>query len=257
MITDYLRPQSIEQAIDLLSNPDFYPLGGGTLLTQKSDDSFAVVDLQELGLNKIHKVGEKLEIGATVTLSLLLESPHILPALATVLQREGPVNIRNSATVAGSLVSCDGRSIFSVAMLSMDAKLIFTSGVESVTLGNYLPMRLSVGSVHPSLPGKLITKIVIPHNVRFAFETVARTPGDKPIVCAALTRWPSGRTRLALGGYSTSPILALDGNEPGGFEAAARNAYAGASDEWASAEYRSEIAAVLAMRCASAIAIIK
>ena len=257
MITDYLRPQSIEQAIDLLSNPDFYPLGGGTLLTQKSDDSFAVVDLQELGLNKIHKVGEKLEIGATVTLSLLLESPHILPALATVLQREGPVNLRNSATVAGSLVSCDGRSTFSVAMLSMDAKLIFTSGVESVTLGNYLPMRLSVGSVHPSLPGKLITKIVIPHNVRFAFETVARTPGDKPIVCAALTRWPSGRTRLALGGYSTAPILALDGNEPGGFEAAARNAYAGASDEWASAEYRSEIAAVLAMRCASAIAIIK
>lgn len=257
MITDYLRPQSFEQAIDLLSNPDFYPLGGGTLLTQKSDDSFSVVDLQELGLNKIHKVGEKLEIGATATLSLLLESPHILPAIATVLQREAPVNIRNAATVAGCLVSCDGRSAFSVAMLSMDAKLIFTPGVESVSLGNYLPMRPSLGSVHPSLPGKLITKIVIPHNVRFAFETVARTPGDKPIVCAALTRWPSGRTRLALGGYGTSPILALDGNEPGGLEAAARNAYAGASDEWASAEYRSEIAAVLAMRCASAIAIKK
>ena len=257
MITDYLRPQSIEQAIDLLSNPGFYPMGGGTLLTQKSDDSFAVVDLQELGLNKIHKVGEKLEIGATATLSLFLESPHILPALADVLQRETPVNIRNAATLAGTLVSCDGRSPFSVAMLSLDAKLIFTPGVESVTLGNYLPMRTSVGSVHPSLPGKLITKIEIPRNIRFAFETVARTHGDKPIVCAAISRWPSGRTRLALGGYGSAPILALDGNESGGVEAAARNAFADASDEWASAEYRSEIAAILAMRCASAIALNK
>ena len=257
MITDYLRPQSIEQAIDLLSNPGFYPLGGGTLLTQKSDDLFAVVDLQELGLNKIHKVGEKLEIGATATLSLLLESPHLLPAIASVLQREAPINIRNSATVAGTLVSCDGRSPFSVAMLALDAKIIFTPGVESLTLGNYLPARASVGGAHPSLTGKLITKIEIPLNVRFAFETVARTPGDRPIICTALSRWPSGRTRLALGGFGSSPILALDGNEPGGVEAAARNAFAGASDEWASALYRSEIAAVLAMRCASAIALNK
>ena len=257
MITDYLRPQSIEQAIDLLSNPGFYPLGGGTLLTQKSDDLFAVVDLQELGLNKIHKVGEKLEIGATTTLSLLLESTHLLPAIASVLKREATINIRNSATVAGTLVSCDGRSPFSVAMLALDAKIIFTSSVESVSLGNYLPTRTSVGGAHPSLTGKLITKIEIPLNVRFAFETVARTPGDLPIVCAGLSRWPSGRMRLALGGFGSAPILALDGNEPGGIESAARNAFAGASDEWASSLYRSEIAAILAMRCARAVALNK
>jgi hypothetical protein len=85
--------------------------------------------------------------------------------------------------------------------------------------------------------------------VRLAFETVARTPADRPIVCAALAQWPSGRTRLALGGYGQAPLLAMDGNEPGGVETAVRNAFAEAGDEWASAEYRSEMAAVLAKRC--------
>jgi len=72
---------------------------------------------------------------------------------------------------------------------------------------------------------------------------------DKPIICAALARWPSGRTRLALGGWGNAPVLALDGNEPGGVEEVTRNAAAESGDEWASAEYRSEVAAVLAGRC--------
>jgi CO/xanthine dehydrogenase FAD-binding subunit len=41
----------------------------------------------------------------------------------------------------------------------------------------------------------------------------------------------------------------MDGNEPGGVEAAARNAFAEAADEWASAEYRSEMASLLTKRC--------
>jgi CO/xanthine dehydrogenase FAD-binding subunit len=250
MITDYHRPQNLEQAIRLISRPGTYPLGGGTLLTKRSDDSFAVVDLQALGLNKIHKVGDNLEIGATATLSLLLESPHIPPALVTTLRLETPLNLRNAGTVAGTLVTCGGRSPFATAMLALDAKLILAPKDEAITLGNYLPLRTKSGSFLLSLPGKIITKIEIPLNIRLSFETVARTPTDQPIVCAALAHWPSGRTRLALGGWGESPLLAMDGNEPGGVEAAAKNAFAEASDEWASAEYRSEIAAVLSGRCA-------
>ena len=62
-------------------------------------------------------------------------------------------------------------------------------------------------------------------------------------------RWPSGRTRLALAGWGPTPILALDGNEPGGVVEAAQNAFSEAEDEWASAEYRSKMAGILANRC--------
>jgi CO/xanthine dehydrogenase FAD-binding subunit len=245
MITQYFRPQSLEEAIKLLAKRNTRPLGGGTVLNQHSDESFAVVDLQALGLDNIHRAGGKLEIGATATLSLLLESAHIPAALAAAIRLEAPLNLRNMGTVAGALVSCDGRSPFAAAMLALDAKCSVFSGQYSVvSLGDLLPLRAEI------LRGNLITKIEIPLNVKLAYESVARTPADKPIVCAALAQWDSGRTRLVLGGWGGSPSVAMDGNEPGGLEDAAKNAAHDAADEWASAEYRSDVAAVLAKRCA-------
>jgi CO/xanthine dehydrogenase FAD-binding subunit len=254
MITEYHRPQTIEEAIQLLLKPDTLPLGGGTVLNQPTPVSFSVVDLQSLGLNKIRKLGEKLEIGATATLSQLLESAHTYPALAETLLLEAPLNLRNAGTVAGTIVTCDGRSPFVTALLALDARLTVDGGQSTADvpqsrvygLGDLFPLRTE------SLRGKIITNIELPLNAKLAFESVARTPADRPIVCAALARWPSGRTRLALGGWGNSPLLAMDGNEPAptdSVQAAARNTFAEATDEWASAEYRSEIAAVLAKRC--------
>jgi CO/xanthine dehydrogenase FAD-binding subunit len=243
MITEYKRPTTLEEALKLLAQPNTRPLGGGTMLTQDKVGTFAVVDLQLLGLDKIRKAGEKLEIGAAATLTKLLESPYTPPALADTLRLETPLNLRNMGTVAGTLVTCDGRSPFTTAMLALDAKLTLEDGSQVHGLGDFLPLRTDL------LRAKLITKIEIPLNAILAFETIARTPIDRPIVCAALARWPSGRTRLALGGWGESPLLAMDGNEPGGVEASARNAYTEAGDEWASAEYRREMAAVLAKRC--------
>ena len=252
MITQYYRPQTLEEALQLLSIADAYPLGGGTLLTQPGEESFSVVDLQCLGLDTLSKSGDRLVIGATTTLQTLLESSYTPGALKTALLLETPLNLRTMGTVAGTLVTCDGRSPFAVVMLALNAKMTFAPGDENITLGNYLPLRVETDGVRPIHrvgPGKLITKIEIPLNVKLAFESVARSPADKPIVCAALARWPSDRTRLALGGVGKSPSLALDGTEPNDLEAAARNAFAEASDEWASKEYRSEIAGVLAKRC--------
>ena len=41
----------------------------------------------------------------------------------------------------------------------------------------------------------------------------------------------------------------MDGTEAEGVEAAARNAFHESNDEWASAEYRQDLAATLAKRC--------
>jgi aerobic carbon-monoxide dehydrogenase medium subunit len=142
MITEYHRPTTLDDALKLLSQPNTRPLGGGTVLTQYKDESFAVVDLQALGLDKIHKVGDKLEIGATVTLSLLLESAYIPPALAEALRLETPLNLRNMGTVAGTLVTCTGRSTFSTAMLALDAKLTINGQSSTLqSLGDFLSLR--------------------------------------------------------------------------------------------------------------------
>lgn len=244
MITTYHRPHTLEEALNLLSRPDTVPLGGGTWLNSPvcKDQSIAVVDLQALGLTHIRKHGLTLEIDACVTLEQLHQNTHCPPALRQAIALEAPLNLRNSGTIAGALVACHGRSTFATMMLALDAKLsVIGEQTSTISAGEFLPLR--------QLPGKLITKIIIPLNVQSAFEQVARTPADLPIVCAALAQWSSGRTRLALGGYGSVPTLAMDGTEPDGVEAAARNAYHEAADDLASAEYRRDIAAVLARRC--------
>ena len=241
MIAKYHRPQTLDEALALLSQPNTFPLGGGTLLSHPKTDSVEVVDLQALGLNSLKKSGNNLEIGATATLQQLLEDVNCPDALKSALKLEAPLNLRNAATVAGAVVSCDGRSTFVTSLLALDAKLtIFNPKSEITNIGDFLPLR-SRG---------LITSISIPLNVKFAFDYVSRTPADKPIVCVALAQWNSGRTRLAVGGYGKAPKLAMDGTESEGIEAAARNVFHEANDEWASAEYRMDVAATLAKRCA-------
>jgi putative selenate reductase FAD-binding subunit len=245
MITDYFRPQTLDEALTLLSQPNTLPLGGGTLLSHPSPDPVSVVDLQALGLNMLRTKGNELEIGATVTLQQLLESEHSPAALKIAIKLEASLNLRNSATVAGALISCDGRSSFATSLLALDAKIaiIVNRKSEIVNLGEFLPLR----------PRGLITQIIIPLNAKFAFEYVSRTPSDKPIVCAALAQWSGKRTRLAVGGWGKSPSLAMDGTEADGVEAAARNACHEATDDWGSAEYRMDAASTLAKRCLDAI----
>ncbi len=141
-------------------------------------------------------------------------------------------------------MTCDGRSPFVTALLALDAELtILRPAEEKMPLGVYLPMR------GRDQRGVLISGLAWPLGAKIAFDYVARTPADKPIVAVALAQWPSGRTRLAVGGYGKAPTLAMDGTEAEGLELAARNAFHDATDPWGSAEYRMDIAATLSRRC--------
>lgn len=253
MIIEYHRPNTLEEALSLLarSGVQTLPLGGGTLLNRPSQERFAVVDLQALGLNMLEKRGNIWAMGATLTLQALLESPGLPPALEMAIRHEASFNLRQVATLAGTLVSADGRSPFATALLALDAELELKRAAtpsERVSLGDLLPVRAE------RLSGRLITAVTMPSNALLAYESVARTPVDLPIVCAALAQWPSGRVRLALGGFGGAPKLAFDGPEAGGLEIAARDAYSRAGDEWASAEYRQDVAATLAKRCLLSVA---
>lgn len=248
MILEYHRPQTLDGALSLLARaaPLTLPMGGGTVLNRPSPDPIAVVDLQALELDEIVEKGNTMQVGATVTLQSLLDRPSLPAALKRALQHEASYNLRQAATVAGTLLAAGGRSPLTTALLALDVTLELKSlafGEEQIGLGDLLPVRSE------RLRGRLVTSLGLPLNAHLAYEYVARTPADQPIVCAAVAHWPSGRTRLALGGFGATPLLALDGPDPSGIEEAARNTYSQAGDEWASAEYRQEMAVLLAKRC--------
>lgn len=238
MIIEYHRPKDMDEAISLLSRktPKTVPLGGGTRLSRQTQGDVAVVDLQDLGLDQIHSVGANLVIGAAATLQNILNQSQIPVALRKALVNEGGLNFRNQATIGGEIVVCDGRSALAAGLLAMNAHITWLPGEKKVSLGDFFVLRDSWGS------GRIIRTVELPLNGDLALEIVARSPLDRPILCVAVCRWPSGRTRVTLGGYGKAPIMVMDGPEPVGADQAARNAYIHAGDEWASAEYRSQIA---------------
>jgi CO/xanthine dehydrogenase FAD-binding subunit len=251
MIIEYHRPTTLEAALELIArqSPRTLPLGGGTVLNRPSPAEVAAVDLQALGLDGLHISGRNLLIGAAVTLNQFARQPGLQPALSEATGLELNYHLRQAATAAGVLVSADGRSGFTAALLALDAELELRAQPggafpeqEKMGLGDLLPLREQL------LRGRLITQVKIPLNVQLAYEMVARTPADLPIVCVALAKWASGRTRLVVGGFGSAPSLAMDGPEDGGVEAAARAVCKAAEDEWASAAYRSDAAATLAKR---------
>jgi CO/xanthine dehydrogenase FAD-binding subunit len=242
MIKEYYRPQDLKEALVLLSrdDPETIPLGGGTVVS-KQQKVTAVVDLQALGLNKISVDGNKIVVGASATLQSLVEAPEISPVIKQAVMLEVSLNIRNMATVGGVLKGSNGRSALLAVLSAMDTRLTWEPGGQDINLTDFLALR---GTYKKGL----ITSVTFPAEVETKFEMVQRTPGDLPIVLAAVTKWASGRTRLVLGGYGKTPSLVFDGTDKSGAEAAARSAYSKAEDEWASAEYRAEMAALLTKR---------
>lgn len=245
MIKNYYRPSNMEEALGLLSRDDvdIYPLGGGTQLSQPSAAPITVVDLQDLGLSDIHLRGNWLDIGATSTLQTLYDYDLTPDALRQAIMLETNANIRQAGTIAGTIVAADGRSTLATALLALNSIIEFMPNEVKVAMGDLLAARAS------QLKRRLITKISIPTNVQLAFKYVSRSPADLPQVCVGVAKWPSGRTRVTLGGYGEVPQLVLDGPESNGAVEAARVAYSTAGDEWASADFRQDVAATLTRRC--------
>lgn len=253
MITEYHRPESLEELLSLVSrkSPQTIVLGGGLYINEIIKEPIAVADLQNLGMIAIQKKGKNLHLGAAATLQSLVDSALTQAALKKSIKHQETYNRRQVATLAGSLVAANGRSAIGGLFLVLDAELVIIGKqdeIEKIRLGDFLPVR------EEKLTGRVITEIIIPEDVQTAYHYVARSPADLPIVGAAVTQWPSGRTRAVLIGYGEQPVMVLDGPEADGAVEAAKDAYSAADDHWASAAYRSDTAGILVKRCLEEIA---
>jgi len=259
----YHRPKNLADALKLLAQPDTVPLAGGTMLLA-GDVSSAVVDIQNLGINKIVAEGESLNVGAATKLVDLAghlrenisadsqESGNADVLLLKAIQQAGPNTYRNAATLGGIVASRLPDSELLAALLVLEAELILNNPEPStVSLAAYLaPNR------HPA---GLITEVVIPWELGIGLsERVARTPADYPIV--SVTGWqPSNLTvRLAATGIDVRPVrlteaeakLAAGHGDQAITDAtdAARMQSIHPGDFRGDADYRAEMVAVLTRR---------
>lgn len=237
------RPKSIEEALELLKSGK--PLAGGTRLTPGRREESELVDLQELGLDPLDIDPERIRLGSMLRLQELVEAEGGIPsALKKACRLEAGLNLRNMATVGGSVVSADGRSPLLTVLLAMQALLQFAANEEEQTLDDFLNDRR---------PGRLILSLELPNPEALAYEQVARSPADLPIVCACAARY-SDQTCVSLGGYGPRPIMVASGEPAARAGDQSSTAYAEAGDQWASAEYRREVAGLLISRVLEEVA---
>ena len=249
---EYHRPKTLTEALELLDRG--IPLAGGTELTPRREDIPAVIDLQELGLAFMELRDDTIVIGAAVKLQAMVENEELLPsALREACRLEASLNLRNMATLGGTVISADGRSPVVTVLLAMEAKAVLEPGSEAVSLEELLDQR-DRADFH-----RLITEIKLKQPEILRYEQVSRAPADRPLVCVAVAELPSDGSekgyRVVLGGVGSSPIrvkkaeISLSKGEDISTAAdAARRAYASAGDEWASGEYRAHTAGVLVKR---------
>jgi CO/xanthine dehydrogenase FAD-binding subunit len=244
MILEYHRPPTIDKALELLSRPSpkSYPLGGGTRLSHNTQEDFAVVDLQNLNLNGVLEESGRLLIGACVRLQGLIDSSKTPTWLKNASAREAGRNLREMETIAGLLMSANGRSPLAIALLAADIHARVLPGDEGMTFPQLLSVRKNVRQPW------LITQITFDAAVDLQCEFIARSPVDLPVLGIAAARWPSGRTRIAVGGFGEAPLLAFDGDKIADVLPAVAESLKDGGDEWASAEYRRTVASVMVKR---------
>ncbi len=248
----YHRPKTTKEALALLK--EGVPLAGGTALVPAIGKVQAVIDLQDLGLDGLDLKKGVIEAGAALKLQALIETELQIPeALVAACRLEASLNLRNMATLGGTILSADGRSPLLTTLLALDARVEMEPGGEEISLDDLLDRR-GKKDFH-----NLVTFVRIPVPQRLAYDQVARAPYDRPIVCAAVGRWKDSKksetVRITLGGFGRRPVRAQKAEQviakAGRVDeaaAASAKAYAKAEDAWASAEYRSHVAGVLVRR---------
>ena len=252
--TEYVRPTTIPEALKALQRGT--ALAGGTTLAPRARHIASLVDLQALGLETLTAEAGQVRLGAMLRLQKLVEAEQGVPeALAEATRLEAGLNLRNTASLAGSLIGCSGRSPLATALLALHAQVRLEPGPVQWSLDELLDRRVK------ELQGRLVIEIAFQTPGTMAYAGVARSPADRPIVCVAvvLLQGRAPAFGVALGGFGPRPKLVVDAEKAlasGEIEAAAQAIEAACSssdDAWASAEYRGRAAATLLRRLAGEV----
>ena len=249
---EYLRPKTIKEAVAMLERG--VPLAGGTRVSTMRRQIDAAIDLGDLGLTEIEIAKNTVVIEAGVRLQTIVESEQTLPeALITACRLEAAWNIRNAATMGGTIMSEDGRSPLLTCLQALEAQVTLEPGNVQ------LPLEAFFESRKQSSRSQLFTHLRFTLPQSLDYEQVARSPMDRPIVCVAVGRIESQagecHITIAIGGFGAFPVrasvaeqAALEEKALESVVGAAAEEFNQAEDVWASAEYRSAVVGVLVRR---------
>src|SRR5256714_10489372 len=252
---EYARPASVQEAVHLLTDHDgARALAGGQTLINvmkaRAASPDVLVDLQDLQELRGIELGADgtLEVGAMTTYADLVGSAEARARaiLGEVCAQIADVQVRNRGTIGGNVCTNDPANHLPPLLVAIGAimTIVGTEGERDVPAADFfLGVYLTAAG-----PGELLTKISISPGKNDGFASVPIGKDGTCIVNVAASL--NGEDRLAIGCVDAVPVLVeLPSTEGEAVREAVRGAdLAPPDDVHASADYRRQLAEVLAVR---------
>lgn len=263
---EYLRADSIEQAIEILSsNEDAKLLAGGhsllPLMRLRLARPSLLVDISRVrDLDHVREEGDAVAIGALTTHHEIATSEalqSLCPILSFAASEIGDPQVRHVGTIGGSVAHADPASDLPPVLLALGAEMVVRGPgrtVRSVPAASFF-----LGLFEPDLaPNEVLTEIRVPKLAGRGWSYIKfhRRAQDWAIVGVAAVAGSNGSpAAVALANMADRPFRAAGveealagGADPATAASRADEGTSPPSDAFASAEYRRELAKVLVRR---------
>ena len=201
MIQDFLRPESVDEAVALRkSKIDGCWYAGGSYINNadNGDVCGTAISLERLNLTDISVEGDFLKIGASITLQVLIDTGIVPQILKDAAKQISIRNIRNAATIGGNIGARSPESSMIPILVALDAQLDCAES-GTISLETYISDSLQ----------DLILCVRIPSNpVAAAIHKISRTSSSPALVHTAVVLSPGSepgsvkKARVVLNGIS-------------------------------------------------------
>ena len=201
-IREYKQAESLEEAWQLNQKKANRVLGGMIWLKMENINVGTAIDLSGLGLDTIEETEDGFSIGAMVTLRQLEEHPGLAAytrgAVKEALRHIVGVQLRNLATVGGSIYSRFGFSDVLTLFMAMDCSVeLYKGGI--ISLQEY--------AERPYDRDILVRLIVKKEEAEFFYQSVRNSQTDIPVLTCAAARLENGNYRIAIGARPLKAVL--------------------------------------------------
>jgi carbon-monoxide dehydrogenase medium subunit len=261
--TAFHRPASLADAARLFAGFDepAFLSGGHTLIPAMKQRLAAPSDLIDLtrieGMRGIRLDGDTLVIGAATTHAEVAASDVVrraIPALAGLAGSIGDPMVRHRGTIGGSVANNDPSADYPSAVLALGASVV--TDRRSIAADDFFTGLLATALA----PGEIVTAIRFPVPASASYAKFRNPASRYAMAGAFVARLKGGAVRVAITGTGASGVFRATAFEKALAANFARDAITGLeldpgemlADIHGSAEYRANLAKVMAMRAVAA-----